>query len=47
MKKNYKQPIVELTQMMSSSMVMAGSPGDMNLGNGGSTYDSSTPIAGD
>ena len=45
MKKNYKQPIVELTQMMSSSMVMAGSPGALiNSGSGTDGLGGGDPI---
>ena len=35
MKKNYNQPIVESTQLMPASIVLAGSPGALqNSGNG-------------
>ena len=30
MKKNYNQPIVESTQLMPASIVLAGSPGTLN-----------------
>ena len=50
MKKNYKQPCVEATQLQLNSMVLAGSPA--GIGGGGTTNDigggsGTDPIPGD
>lgn len=46
MKKNYSKPSIEATQLQLSTIVLAGSPGELqNSGSG--TGDISTPPGGD